>query len=138
MSWGKRRKIENVEAQKQMYLEAVPRLFTVAASLKAAGVTPSALARWREEDGAFLVAERQQRELAADVLEGEAVRRAYKGVRRPVYQGGLLAGHVTEYSDTLLVFLLKGMRPDKYRERAEVSVTPIIKTVAGFDRADVI
>lgn len=28
--------------------------------------------------------------------------------------------HVREYSDILLIFLLKALRPDKYRERVEV------------------
>lgn len=58
---------------------------------------------------------------AADVMEGEAFRRAVKGVRRPVYQSGKRAGYVQEYSDTLLIFLLKGARPHKFREVRELS-----------------
>jgi hypothetical protein len=30
-------------------------------------------------------------------------------------------GFIQEYSDTLLIFLLKGLRPEKYRERFEHS-----------------
>jgi hypothetical protein len=48
-------------------------------------------------------------------LEDEAVRRAYEGVERPVFQGGKQVGVVREYSDTLLIFLLKALRPEKYR-----------------------
>ena len=57
---------------------------------------------------------------AADVLEKEMWRRAVKGTRKPVYQGGALVGHVQEYSDTLLIFALKGARPEKFRERVDV------------------
>ena len=57
--------------------------------------------------------------MGADMLEDEAVRRAKDGVERPVYQGGKLVGHVQEYSDTLLIFLLKGARPEKYRDRVQ-------------------
>lgn len=52
----------------------------------------------------------------ADRLEREAMRRAHEGVRKPVYQGGKRVGFIQEYCDTLLIFLLKGLRPEKYRE----------------------
>lgn len=55
-----------------------------------------------------------------DVLEDEAKRRAFEGVQEPIYQKGELMDYVTRYSDTLLIFLLKGHRP-KYRERHEIT-----------------
>jgi hypothetical protein len=58
---------------------------------------------------------------AAQTLEDEAVRRAYEGVERPVTVAGKRE-LVREYSDTLLIFLLKGLRPAKYRERYDVAV----------------
>ncbi len=57
--------------------------------------------------------------MGADLLEDEAVRRAKDGVEEPVYQGGKLVGHVQKYSDTLLIFLLKGAKPEKFRERSQ-------------------
>jgi len=124
------------EKLQSRYLAALPKYFTVSAALTSAGASAEQLRRWRERDGAFCVREQDARNEMADRLEAEAVRRAFKGVRTPVYQGGLLAGHVTQYSDALLTLLLKAMRPEKYRERSEVSVTqPIIKVVAGFDPA---
>src|SRR5215471_13935254 len=129
-----RRTPESVKQNR--YLAALPKYFTVSAALTAAGASEEMLRRWRERDGAFCVREQDARNVMADRLEAEAVRRAFKGVRTPVYQGGLLAGHVTQYSDQLLVLMLKAMHPEKYRERSEVSVTqPIIKVVAGFDPA---
>jgi len=127
------RRIPEGQLQRR-YLEALPKFFTVSAALTSAGADASQLRRWRETDGAFLVAEQDARNALADKLEAEAVRRAFKGVRVPVYQGGLLAGHMTQYSDQLLVLLLKAMRPEKFRERAEIQMTqPIVKVVAGFD-----
>jgi len=38
---------------------------------------------------------------------------------KPVYHGGKRVGFIREYSDVLLIFLLKGLRPAKYRERVE-------------------
>jgi hypothetical protein len=137
-SHRKRHSIKLDEVAKADYLRLMPRFSTPGPALKAAGATPSMLARWREEDAAFLVAERQVREGIADQLEAEAVRRAFRGVRRPVYQGGLLAGYLTEYSDQLLMFVLKAMRPERFRDKSEISVTPIVKVVAGLDPGDVL
>jgi hypothetical protein len=58
---------------------------------------------------------------AGDVLEAEAWRRAVKGVLKPIYQQGGKVGETREYSDTLLIFLLKGTKPEKFRDRHEVS-----------------
>lgn len=53
-------------------------------------------------------------------LEAEADRRAIEGVNEPVFHEGRVCGHKRRYSDTLLIFRLKALRPDKYRERAEI------------------
>jgi hypothetical protein len=55
-------------------------------------------------------------EQAADLLEAEARRRAVEGVTKPIMYKDKVATTVQEYSDTLLIFLLKGTRPQKYRE----------------------
>jgi hypothetical protein len=37
-------------------------------------------------------------------------------VSKPVYQQGMLVGHVQEYSDGLLTLLLKAKRPSEFRD----------------------
>ncbi len=60
------------------------------------------------------------KEDAADTLEAEAYRRAVEGVEKPTgWYRGVAGGVVREYSDSLLMFLLKGIRPDKYKDRVE-------------------
>ena len=54
--------------------------------------------------------------------EDEAVRRAHDGVDEPVFYQGKACGVVRKYSDTLLIFLLKGRRPEKYRDRPSHAV----------------
>lgn len=57
-----------------------------------------------------------------DRLEDEAVRRAARGYERPVFQGGVMVGTVTEYSDALMALVLKGKRPALYNtERHELT-----------------
>jgi hypothetical protein len=133
-----RHQIKLDEQAKDEYLRLLAKVWTPELALKACGSTRSTLLTWRESDAAFLVREQHVRDGIADHLEAEAVRRAFRGIRRPVYQGGLLAGHVTEYSDPLLIFLLKALRPERFRERTEVVTAPIVKLVSGFDPEQVL
>jgi len=93
---------------------------------RAAGVTRSRVYEWRADDADFAAAWDTALDEAADVMEREAWRRAVEGVEKPVFGsmgqglGSGEIGRVQEYSDTLLIFLLKGARPEVYRERHEV------------------
>jgi hypothetical protein len=77
----------------------------------------------KKNDTDFAALWEQAVEKGLDDLEQEARRRAFKGTKKPVYQKGTCVGYIQEYSDTLLIFLLKGGRPEKYRERFEVNST---------------
>ena len=76
---------------------------------------------------------------ACDVLEGEARRRAVTGVAKPIYYQGVIVGTVKEYSDTLLIFLMKGAMPEKYRDNVKIehdhSAELIEELLAGRARA---
>ena len=77
---------------------------------------------WMDEDPEYPAKFRDAQEKAADVLEEEARRRAVDGVEHAVgWHKGEPGGYEQQYSDTLLIFLLKGARPEKYRERYEVT-----------------
>ncbi len=77
--------------------------------------------RWLGEDPAYRGAFELAEEDAADILEAEARRRAVEGVEKPVGgHKGQPGGYVREYSDVLLIFLLKGLRPERYRDRVEL------------------
>lgn len=105
---------------------------------KRAGVDRGQVYRWQEESDQFAAAFREADLKATEVLEREAWRRANEGVAEPVYQHGKLVGTIQRYSDNLLMFLLRARAPERYRDRVDVSVAPIIKSVSGFDPADVV
>lgn len=78
-------------------------------------------------------------EQAAEILEDEAIRRAVDGVDEPkFYKGGLCYRQkwneetqcwerygkpltVKRHSDALMMFMLRGLKPEKYRERTELT-----------------
>jgi hypothetical protein len=76
----------------------------------------------RREDQAFAAAWDDALRLGVEALHDEAVRRARKGVRRPIYQGKELVGYVREYSDRLLMFLLNAHDPEKYADRHKTTI----------------
>lgn len=102
----------------EAFLSALANGASVTLAGKSAGIGRSALYMWREDDKEFAKRWDSALESGTDLLEDEAKRRAVEGVKRPVYQGGECVGYVQEYSDTLLIFLLKGRRPEKYRDSA--------------------
>ncbi len=57
----------------------------------------------------------------ADTIEEEARRRAVDGIPRNKYFRDQLLETETEYSDRLLEMLLKGAKPERYRDRVDVS-----------------
>jgi hypothetical protein len=73
--------------------------------------------QWKE-DVRFQESLELARGMGADMLEAEAIRRAHDGVDEPVgFYKGEASATVKRYSDTLLIFLLKGAKPEKYAER---------------------
>jgi hypothetical protein len=77
----------------------------------------------RTTDEQFAQAWEDAMSMAADYLEAEARRRAVEGWEEPVYYQGDEVGYVRKYSDTLLIFLLKGANPEKYRERSSTELS---------------
>lgn len=77
--------------------------------------------RWLEHDDEFSAEFRQAEIEATETMEAEAHRRGVLGYDKPVYQGGAQVGTIREYSDTLLIFMLKARNPDKYRDNVKVS-----------------
>ena len=60
-------------------------------------------------------------ESGTDLMEDEMRRRAVEGVDEPKFHDGQICGYARRYSDTLLIFMLKARRPEKFKDRAEVA-----------------
>lgn len=87
------------------FLEIFRQTCNVRLSADGAGIDRDAAYRRRQRDQRFAEAWAQAEQDAIDVLEAEARRRALST------------------SDTLLIFLLKAHRPDRYREQSRVELT---------------
>lgn len=109
-----------------MFLEVLAKTGRVAEAARAVGYTDTAtLQAYRRNDEDFAEAWEHALESAAHVLEEEAIRRATEGVLEPVFYKGEVAGYKTNYSDTLLMFILRGLKPGVYRDNARGGDTNI-------------
>lgn len=114
--------------QKKAFLEQFRFHGNVSKTCRAIGINRSTVYEWQETDDAFLHAFRQAEIEATETMEAEAYRRGVEGTEKPVFHQGVICGTVREYSDTLLIFMLKARAPEKYRDN--VSITLQIKAEA--------
>ncbi len=108
---------------KPIFLAELARTGIVGVACTKAKIGRSTVYDVRKEDEAFAAAWDAALDDAVDTMESEAWRRGVKGTQKPVFQGGKEVGRIREYSDTLLIFMLKGARPEKYRDRQETRHT---------------
>ncbi len=98
------------------FLKELAETCSVRSSAKLAGISRSTAYRARSSDPAFADAWDDAIDDAVDTLEAEARRRALHGSEEPVYHLGKQVGTIRRYSDSLLMFLLKAYRPERFRE----------------------
>lgn len=110
--------------QKKRFLDSFREHGNVTRACRETEVARSTVYFWQEHDEDFgrdyHVAEQE----ATEHLEEAAYERAVKGITQetPLYYRGKVVDTVvkTEYSDTLLIFLLKARAPEKYRDKVDV------------------
>lgn len=91
------------QPKKDLFLDAFRKCGSITQAAAAAGIGRHTHYDWLGVDAAYERAFRAAEDEAIEGLEDEARRRAFAG------------------SDVLLIFLMKGAKPEKYRDRYEVT-----------------
>lgn len=107
--------------RKDRFLSKYLRYCAIGKAATAAGISRRQVDRWLTSDSKFAADFKDAQKEALEILEMEARRRAVNGVNKPIFYKGEKCGAVKEYSDTLLICLLKANAPEKYRERQEIT-----------------
>lgn len=119
-------------AKQRRFLSAFRRCGLIAKSCEASEVSRTAVAKWRKSDERFADAFAEAREDAIETLEEVARRLATVGEERKKFtaQGEPIIDPETgtqyverEVSVQALMFMLKSLRPDVYREKHELKHT---------------
>lgn len=108
---------------KSIFLDRLSKSPNVSAAAKAAGYSRNYFYDLRKADSDFATEWQDALDQSLDTAEGELYRRAVRGVSKPVYYLGKEVGKVKEYSDTLLIFLLKSHKPEVYKETVRNEMT---------------
>jgi hypothetical protein len=93
---------------RERFLEAVRETGNVRDACRALHLHRPTMYAWRDDDPSFRDAWEEALAMGGEALEDEARRRAMNG------------------SDILPIFLLKGLKPEKYRDRSTVDVNQTI------------
>jgi hypothetical protein len=117
------RAVRTEEKLREAFIEALAATANVSAACKNAGLPRRTAYDWKNADPRFAQAWEAALELGTDALEDEAIRRAHEGTLKPIYQGGKKVGTVREYSDTLMIFMLKARRPERFKDRVAAEHT---------------
>lgn len=92
----------------------------ISASAVVAGVNRDTVLRHTKQFKAFGDAVRMLRVGFIDTMEANGIERATNGVKKPVYQQGVLVGYIQEYPESSMQFFLKANKK-RYRKADEDS-----------------
>lgn len=106
---------------RDQFLDCLAIGLTALDGAEAVGVPIRTLYRWKEENEEFGKAWKRAYQIGNQALEKEAKRRAVEGTQKPVFHQGEVCGWVNEYSDTLLMFLMKARDPQKFCDRTRTA-----------------
>ncbi len=115
--------IRAMKERQDRFIQAFTTAGTVGAACRAIDIHRNTYHAWMSRDPDFVVEMVVAKEEVADMLEAAAIKRATKGVSKNVYHRGEKIGTEITYSDVLLIFMLKGLRPEKYRDNYIPSTT---------------
>lgn len=121
--------------QKQNFLDVYTETCSVSAGVKAAKVAHSTIYYWLNND-AYRQCYAVAKQIVADKLEDALADRAIKGREEAIYYKGEFVANKYVPSDLASIFMLKGLRPDKYRERQTVDIVTHLRTVAEQEGLD--
>jgi hypothetical protein len=109
-----------------VFFEEFARSANVKSACALSGYNDTSVYEWRKKFPDFEELWQDAESKATVALEAEMYRRAVFGVTKTepmLYKGKVvIVKEITEYSDTLAIFLAKARNPEKYRERIDINV----------------
>ena len=105
---------------------------SVTKASEAVGIQRQSAYEARDNDPEFFDAWDKALDAYLDKLEREADRRGVEGIDHPVTYLGRITDRYKVYSDNLLMFRMKGLAPQKYRENVKIEGSVAVKPDAAF------
>jgi hypothetical protein len=116
------RVLEELSQKYRIFFREIALTGHVQRAADVAGVPLTAVQERRKRDRGFAKLFDEALSASVQRLRDEATRRAVDGVDKPLYWKGELVDHIREYSDTLLLALLKAKDP-AFRDKVDLNTT---------------
>jgi hypothetical protein len=104
-----------VSAEERVFLDLISEGLTVSEASLRAGISRHAVYRRRHAEYGFRELWDQALDIAGDRLEEEADRRGFTGWEEAIYHKGSVVGTRRRFSDRMLMFRLRALKPGRYR-----------------------
>jgi hypothetical protein len=114
---------------RRVFLDELAKTCNVALASDKAGVTRQTAYRHRRLFPRFAEKWDDAIDKGVDALYAEARRRGLEGVKKGIWHQGKRVGSERQYSDLLLIFLLKAHRPEQFRDNFDLG-----KALDGFSK----
>jgi hypothetical protein len=103
-----------LSAEERVFLDLISEGLTVSEASLRAGISRHVLYRRRNAEYPFQRLWDEALDIAGDRLEEEADRRGFTGWEEAVYHKGAVVGVRRRYSDRMLMFRLRALKPGRY------------------------
>jgi hypothetical protein len=120
----RRKKVDDPRSEHERqkhFLQAYEDSLSVDRAAEVANVDRASHYRWLRRDPKYAAGFQRRRDIAGQFLEAEAITRAGDGWLEPVFYQGAECGTVRRFDSGLMQFLLRGLMPEKYGARHEIS-----------------
>ena len=108
--------------KKKLFIELLAEFGVVTYACKGVDITKQTAYNARKHDRKFADAWDEAVDYSVENMERVAYDRAVNGVNEPLsFKGELTGDTVKRYSDILLMFMIKGNKPEKYRENSKAT-----------------
>ena len=105
----------DLSSKEKMFLDLLSEGMSVSTACERADIPRRSIYNRRRADQAFRERWDEALDMAADTLEAEADRRGRDGWSEDVYYRGQVVGTRRRYSDRMLIFRLRALKPDMYK-----------------------
>lgn len=116
--------VKRTKRRDDLFFGALEQGIGVTHAAKQAGYGYSTVYKYKNSCEEFLERWEEANEVYLETLEREADRRAVQGIDKPLAYKGEIFGHTKEYSDNLLMFRMKRLAPDRYRDNYDANKIP--------------
>ena len=126
---------KTIPGRKRGFLEAYARCGVITEAAEIANIAREQHYSWLRDDPQYKADFEHAQQRAADSLESELFRRVREGVEEQVEDFDGKTKVTRRFSDTLLIFAMKGQKPEKYRDqwKGELTHTGMMAVSRGPD-----